>query len=44
MASVVFPMHPETLAWVKRVAQEQLADPKILDILTAWESGVKNLH
>lgn len=41
MASVVFPMHPETLAWVKRVAQEQLADPKILDILTAWESGVK---
>lgn len=41
MASVVFPMHPETIAWVKRVAQEQLADSSILALLSAWEEGTK---
>lgn len=41
MASVAFPMHSETIAWVKRVAQEQLADSSILALLSAWEEGTK---
>lgn len=41
MASVAFPMHPETIVWVKHVAQEQLVDPSILKLLSDWEVGTK---
>lgn len=41
MASVAFPMSLETIAWVKDVAREQLAEASVLDLLSAWEQGVK---